>query len=213
MVLTSGLVPGILWKDEHTLWSGSKDMHFCVQDLELGYRPESLLTKSAHGWSVFGHMAFVTEKLPSLSDSTIMDAGVPHRPSQATSLSRRHAVPMARTSSYASAVAEYAPQPSERPILPPNSRQVSGFILHNAQEVSAFMELATTLKIDGMDIQDSCAHNAAVRARIARYKYRSWFHAFDILEVGRPANYGRGADTARDKGRRSEGLSGEREFG
>ncbi|OAJ44925.1 hypothetical protein BDEG_28105 [Batrachochytrium dendrobatidis JEL423] len=57
----ANITTGFLWSNPYTLWTCSKDKRFCVQDIQHGYKPSTLLTTSAHAWNVHGNMAFAMD--------------------------------------------------------------------------------------------------------------------------------------------------------
>ncbi|KAG0644504.1 hypothetical protein HOY80DRAFT_940362 [Tuber brumale] len=55
-------VTGILWKDEDTLWSCSKDSMFVQNDVSFASRPINSLTHGAFSWSPTGSFTFMVEQ-------------------------------------------------------------------------------------------------------------------------------------------------------
>ncbi|GAO50209.1 hypothetical protein G7K_4341-t1 [Saitoella complicata NRRL Y-17804] len=160
------VVAGLLWRDENTLWSCSKDRTFRQYDVLMAPQPVDSLSHVAFGWSPLNEFGFCIGSRPK-KVSPLLHTHL--RSEEDLSLKE----PKGRRSgsfkmSRAGSIAGTEPGADE-PLVP---RQATGMMHLPGNETEAFIYLAKhyITSTTTFTIPEACEHNAQAAYRVQKYR-------------------------------------------
>lgn len=173
------VVTGILWRDEDTLWSCSKDKRFFQHDVSLAAEPMDYVSHYGFGWSPLGDLA----------------VAIGNRVADRLSLGKVND----------GSGTEPLFDPLQPPYRPVQSVATLGFGAA-ATRGTAFKRLALEYCISHEDKIAACAHNAASALSVHRYQASKTWDVVRLVLEQEQAREAREAAKARTNANTGESL-------